>query len=241
MPKSRAVYSTSYRGRIGKTTFGGHYVDYLERRFDGLKFKAFDPDLVNASLRAYYPKAEPVDFGNPLDFDRMLDALKNHELVFCDGLGGHYQSLEDWMKDVNLFEITGDLGVVLTFVVVVTDNVDTIEHAAKLLKFTPPGVDFLIVKNAYFSSNNLWEKTKTYKEFKDRGALEFTLPNNHHHIALLLDKLKKPAFSLAAKEGIQLTDRQRFLNLGRKMDAEFDKISRVLLPEAASTPAVAKA
>ena len=198
----------SDKGGVGKSFWTVNYVQWLTdtRRV----FRAIDPDNTNSTLTRFHPNSLFVDVSNPESMDQIALSFDEVPLVAVDGMGGQKGVFLKWMESVDLFSIAPELGIQITFVIVVDEDKDTVFQAGETLKQIGKEVDWVIVRNLKtVGKTSMWDKSDARKLAYDLGAREITFPKFDEHLVARLQEANMPISRAVDDTRFNLLDRQR--------------------------------
>lgn len=198
----------SDKGGVGKSFWTVNYVQWLK---DTQRvFRAIDPDNTNSTLTRFHPDALFVDVANPESMDQIALSFDEVPLVVVDGMGGQKGVFLNWMESVDLFSIAPELGIQITFVIIVDEDKDTVYQAGETLRQIGKEVDWVVIRNLKtVGKTSIWDESEARKTAYSLGAREITFPKFSDHLISTLQKLNLPISRAVADARFNLLDQTR--------------------------------
>ena len=218
------------KGGVGKSFFAVNFVQYLKDK--NIKFTAYDCDNENSTLKRFHDGAEFLDLAHPRGLDAMLRAFEKTDLVVVDGRAASTDVFFDYFDQINLPATLKTLSVSLTLLMPVNheaDSVDQLQHiVGKLQKIC----SYVVLRNqVHNDSFVLYEQSvirrKLLNEF---GAKEITMTKLQPWLVEDLSRDNLTITAAVSSDRFHLLDRQRLQTWQRKLYAEIESASEMLLP-----------
>jgi hypothetical protein len=229
--KKHLVMVTGDKGGTGKTTFARGLLDIYQHL--NIPCQAYDSDRRNAQLYRHYHETitgvAEIDITTKGEADELLNNLEVNPspAVLVDMPAGSGEWFETLERDLNLIDVTAELGYRLTLVSVMSRVKDSINALRVLMDYAGDRVDYVAVKNLYFGDENQYARftsSKTHEQFITLGGIEITMPSLFDVSYDLVDE-QDLTFRAAAQVGSSLTlaHRSRINQWLRTIEAETRK------------------
>lgn len=231
-PWNRLVISATNKGGVGKSFCLIQLLQWLKMQYADMPFAAFDPDHANRTLEQYHPDCVTfIDVDNPDQIDRVFKSItEGSRISLVDGLGSqHERTMQSWVDEVSLFEIAPEFRTRITYMLVIEDDRDLILQAQEAYGHIGNEVDWLLIRNQKQGDNYpMWDDSDTRKSMLKHGAVEIIMPRLHPNLATVLRRFVRPVGAQFPE--LFIMDQQRLLNARRKINAEFDRAAKIILP-----------
>ncbi len=220
---NRLVIVTGDKGGVGKSTFArGILHEYLLRSEIPSVFEA---DKSNPQVKRFYGKSgltiQEIDVTNANKLDEFIDILaekvsqkekapKSGEKVIIDLPAQSNQFFFNFIKEMDLFStLENRLKIRTTMVVVFSRVKDCVTQLEQLYKVSGKGVDYLIVKNAFYGDEadfRRYNDSKIREKMFSEGncICEIEMPELIEHAFDYIDE-KELTFEQAMKPGNKLS------------------------------------
>ena len=238
--KRRLVLTQGGKGGTGKTTFLTALVDWYDAHEYPYTLIDLDTEASKSrgSLVHYFPgKAAKADINRPEGLDRLLNALQDGPpIVIADMGAGAGAAAYAWFDDI--YEGAVELGVAFTTIGLITPDPATTDSVLKWAGALQNRTDYLIVKNSVNNPSDftIWEEAEKAKKFRATSKCQVVemeyhqptveFPARNHGLTVG----RVAAGTHDVPELNQFTVRIRAQKYQRKMFAELDRVSGVLLP-----------
>ncbi len=229
----RLILFPQDKGGIGKSFVATLLYDYLCDQ--GVTVKAFDLDHANSTFNRFVPDAEFIDTDVDLSklavLDRLILALREADVALVDNRASGGEKVLHYLEEAQLAELQTELGCMLVFVVIATDDKDANSQIANLVDGYSDRVRWLVARNQRDGSQlGLYGQSNSRRRLLDLGAVEVDVP--------CLSEVTRNRLQLAdltvgrgcSAEGLHLLDRSRCVRYHALMAAGFDKAREFLLP-----------
>lgn len=231
--QKRLVVTGTNKGGTGRTFLLLQVWDWLASK--GCKTATVDCDWHNASLTRFLPDSVFLDLAQMDCADQLLGCFESSDVILLDSPGIQHPRYWEWMVDSGLSEKLERHGVGITMVLTVEEDKDTVFQASQAVEAIGTTAQWLVVQNLKTSeTTSIYEDSATRQQLIKAGA---------HHV--VLDRL--PWTALARMQQMSLTvsglldlentpplEKERVRNYQSRTFAEFEKVSKLLLPETAT-------
>ena len=218
------------KGGVGKSFFAVNFVQFLKDK--GIAHIAIDSDNENSTLKRFHPDTRFLDLNNRRELDGIFAALEKANLVVMDCRAASTDLFIDYFTEINLSAVLSELGAVLTLVMPVNHESDSVDQIQRLADQFGKKCGYVVVRNAAHSESfALFESSEVRAQLKDKlGGREIAMSRlqdwlvealNAENVTITAAK-KHPAFSLL--------DRQRLQTWQRRFYAEVESAANLLLP-----------
>jgi hypothetical protein len=229
----RVILFPQDKGGIGKSFVATLLHDFLVDT--GVRVKAFDLDHANSTFYRLVPGTEFINTDVDADklgvLDRIIHASAEFDVVLVDNRASGGSKVLAYLDDTRLPEMQTELGCALVFVVVATDDKDSLSQVAELVDSHGEKVRWLVARNLRDGLDlPLFGASKTRGRLLDRGAVEVDVPclaevtRNRLQIENLTVGRGRSA------DALHLLDRSRCVRFHERMREEFGKARELLLP-----------
>jgi CobQ/CobB/MinD/ParA nucleotide binding domain len=228
--KKRLILILNGKGGVGKSFFAVNFVQYLKDQ--QIAHAAFDSDDENSTLKRFHPEAEFINAGEPTEIDKMVEALKDNDVVAVDCRAASTRIFLDYFKQTTLPKVLEDLKARMTIACPVNHELDSIYQIQKLATAIGNGADFIIVRNEVHGEGfELFDKSKVrQKVMNDLGAKEIVVGKMYKWLVEGLQKTKMTPTTARDSAEFNIMDRQRLVNWQRDFYGQLDSVKELLLP-----------
>jgi hypothetical protein len=129
--KKRLILILNGKGGVGKSFFAVHFVQYLKDH--QIAHAAFDSDDENSTLKRFHSEVGFINPNNPVEIDRMVEALKDKDVVVVDCRAASTRIFLKYFEDTDLATILESLGAGLTIASPVNHELDSIHQIQRLV------------------------------------------------------------------------------------------------------------
>lgn len=203
------------KGGVGKSTVARLLAqEFIDR---DLPFTALDGDQSHGDMLRFY-----ADFSKPLNLQDsasadsiLLSAIEAEQHVLVDLPAQSVHTLESWVRDNGVLELTQEMNIPLVIWHVVDGSRNSVDLLQRALNDFAENreVTFVIVKNHGRGSNfDLFNQSATKIEAESRGAHIVDLAELDKHVMSKIDWLGLSfwaAANLTEGESLSLLERQR--------------------------------
>lgn len=221
------------KGGIGKSFIATLLYDYLCDH--EVTVKAFDLDHANSTFNRFVPEAEfidtDVDAGKLGVLDRLVHALREADVALADNRASGGEKILHYLREAQLPDLQSELGFMLIFVVIATDDLDANSQIADLVDAYEDRVKWVIARNQRDGAQlALYGQSNSRRRLLELGAVEVEIPG--------LSEITRNRLQLAdltvsrgrSAETLHILDRSRCARYHAHMAAEFGKAREFLLP-----------
>jgi hypothetical protein len=236
-PKRLVLVATN-KGGVGKSTAIIHIADHLQEQ--GVPFVAFDPDHANASFARFFRKPDGsheefmrlINIADDTSLDQITKVFDSGEsnLVLVDGVGAQQEVFLNWIEDIGLLERAKEMGLKVTFVLVIDEDKDTVDQAMSVAERVEEGVDYLVIRNLKNT-----EETRIYDQSPARkllngalGAVEVTFPKLKGSLVTTIQKESLRLSQAEHDESVYVNDRYRFASYRRQITQALTKAEALI-------------
>jgi len=234
--KKRLILILNGKGGVGKSFFAVNFVQYLKDQ--QIAHAAFDSDDENSTLKRFHPEAEFINAGEPTEIDKMVEALKDNDVVAVDCRAASTRIFLDYFKQTTLPHVLENLKARMTIACPVNHELDSIYQIQKLATAIGSGADFIIVRNEVHGEGfELFDKSKVrQKVMNDLGAKEIIVSKMYKWLVEGLQKTKMTPTTARDSAEFNIMDRQRLVNWQREFYGQLDSVKELLLPTNGESP-----
>ena len=178
------------KGGVGKSVLSRILAQYYIDR--NLPFKAFDGDLSHGALMRYYADfAEPVDIRDFESTDRILEqAAESGRHVIVDLPAQASLTLDRWITESGLVELSKEIGLALTLWHVLDDGTDSVRLLDKTLETYGAGPRYVLVRNQGRGGDfAFFDESEANVRAESLGARTIDLPGLHPAAMRKIDRI----------------------------------------------------
>ncbi len=179
--KHRIHANPQSKGNLGKSLETEFRVAWLERH--GIGWHGSDLDDRHATFSGRHPdQTKRYKLGNEQEAKAAFLALFRgilREPAPVHVIDTRAQADELFMaavEELNFFELCQEQGIRTTFFLFPSDEAESMNNFARLVKFGGEAVDFVVVQNPTKSKGDLYRGSKLEKALENAGAKTLTLP-----------------------------------------------------------------
>lgn len=233
MPAKRLILFPQDKGGIGKSFVATLLHDHLVDA--GVRVKAFDLDHANSTFCRLVPEAEFINTDVDADklgvLDRLVHALDEADVVLVDNRASGGSKVLAYLDESQLPELQEEVGCVIVFVVIATDDKDANSQVAELLDSHGERVRWLVVQNLRGGDPQAgFAQSKARKRLAGLGAIEVEVPCLAEVTRNRLQAANLTVGRGRTAEALHLLDRSRCVRFHEAMRAEFSKARGLILP-----------
>ncbi len=226
----RLILSATSKGGVGKSYVTINLIEWLQSL--GTPFVAFDPDWCNSTLTRFYESAEFIDISEEVHLDNVIRAFERTDLVIADGVGSLQTKFVDWLEEARVFEMREQLGLEITFIVIIEEDKETVFQAGQAAKRVGNNANWLVVRNLKTSPvTEIYDGSNARKELLALGAREITIERLPWNLNSMLQKSSKSINGLIQDDSVFFLERQRLRSYQQRLFEEFAGARDVLLPD----------
>jgi len=218
------------KGGVGKSFFAVNFIQFLKDK--GIAHVAIDSDNENSTLKRFHPETRFLDLGNRREMDAIFTALEKANLVVVDCRAASTDLFLDYFAEVDLTAVLKAFGAALTLVMPVNHELDSVDQVQRLAEQLGKNAGYVVVRNAAHSDSfALFDSAEVRVRLKSElGGKEITMTRLQDWLVEALNRENVTISAATKHAGFSLLDRQRLQNWQRKLFAEIESASDLLLP-----------
>lgn len=178
------------KGGIGKSVLSRILAQYYIDK--EIPFKAFDGDLSHGALMRYYAEfTDPVDIRKFESADRIIEeAAESGRHVIVDLPAQASFTIDRWMADTGLVELSSEIGINLTLWHVLDDGTDSVRLLENTLSTYGDGPDYVLVRNYGRGSDfSFFDESEAKAKAESVGARIIDIPGLHAGAMRKIDRV----------------------------------------------------
>jgi hypothetical protein len=204
------------KGGVGKSVVSRVVAQYFIDR--GHPFIGFDTDRSHGSLLRFYSDfASPVVVDRYESLDTIVEAANENpdKSILVDLAAQTHDPLVKWMDESGVLELTGELGLTITYWHVMDSGKDSVDLLNKLLDRFGSRLNFVVVLNQLRGDNfEIFEKSGEKEHALSLHARIITLRRLHETVINKIDAASTSFWAAKNKSenpanGLGLMERQR--------------------------------
>jgi hypothetical protein len=218
------------KGGVGKSFFAVNFIQFLKDK--GIVHTAIDSDNENSTLKRFHPDTQFLDLSNRRELDGIFAALEKSSLVVMDCRAASTDLFIDYFAEIDLSAVLSELGAALTLVMPVNHESDSVDQIQRLADQFGKKCNYVVIRNASHSDSfALFESSEVRAQLKDKlGGREISMSRLQDWLVESLNA-ENLTITVAAKHPtFNLLDRQRLQTWQRKLYAEIESATDLLLP-----------
>jgi hypothetical protein len=217
------------KGGVGKSFFATNLITYLVDQ--SIAHVAVDTDHENSTLMRFHPDATFVDIDHPREVDGIFDLLQRADLVAVDCRAASTDLFLDYFAEISLSDILKHAGAVLTLIVPVNHEADSVEQVHVLSDALQGRCQYVIVKNqAHSEQFRLYERSASRQRvLNDFGGREIIMPRMQDWLVAAMNEHDLTTTKALSHPAISVFDRQRIKNWQRQFNEQVALAGDVLL------------
>jgi hypothetical protein len=228
------------KGGVGKSVLSRVLAQYYIDR--NIPFKAFDADLSHGALMRYYSDyTTAVDISEFESADQIAEIAAEQACdVIVDLAAQSARSVDRWMEESGVLELTEEMDVSVTFWHVMDDRTDSVRLLESTLETYGSTPEYVLVRNHGCGKDfSLFNESDAKAEAESLGAQVMDMPQLHAAAMRKIDRIGASLWAAANNKDesvgptLGMLERQRVKVWLNKAYAELDRI--ITAPEA--TPA----
>jgi hypothetical protein len=218
------------KGGVGKSFFAVNFVQFLKDK--GIAHVAIDSDNENSTLKRYHPDARFLDLDRRRELDGVFTALEKSSLVVMDCRAASTDLFIEYFAEIDLPDVLTAMGAQLTLIMPVNHEADSIDQVQRLAEQFGKQAGYVVVRNAAHSDRfTLFEASEVRAQLKDKlGGREIAMGRMQDWLVESLNAENVTINAAAKHPSFSLLDRQRLQTWQRKLYAEIESVSELLLP-----------
>lgn len=218
------------KGGVGKSFFAVNFVQFLKDR--GIAHVAIDSDNENSTLKRFHPDTRFLDLNNRRELDDIFSALEKANLVVMDCRAASTDLFFDYFAEIDLPAVLSAMGTALTLIMPVNHESDSVDQIQRLADKFGKNCGYVVVRNASHSESfALFESSEVRAQLKDKlGGREITMTRMQDWLVESLNAQNLTITAATKHPAFSLLDRQRLQTWQRKLYAEIESVTDLLLP-----------
>jgi len=218
------------KGGVGKSFFAVNFVQYLKDK--GIKHVAIDSDNENSTLNRFHPDASFIDLADRRGLDGVFNVLEKSNLVVMDCRAASTDLFTSFFETIDLSAVLSGMGAALTLVMPVNHEADSVDQVQRLADELGSKCNYVIVRNAAHSDSfELYEGSEVRAQIADKlGGKEINMTQLPDWLVIALNQRNLTITAAAKHQDFSLLDRQRLQTWQRKLYAEIESATGLLLP-----------
>ena len=221
------------KGGVGKSFFAVNLVQFLKDK--GVPFVAMDSDNENSTLKRFHVDAGFIDLSQPRSLDDMFRALEKHELVIVDCRAASTEVFLRYFKAIDLPSVLRLLDTRLTLLMPVNHEADSLDQVQRVVEELGDQARYIVIRNqVHGESFALYDQSAVrVKLLKKLGTKEITMARMEEWLVEGLNRNNLNVTAAVKHESFYLLDRQRLATWQRRLYAEIESTTDLLMPESA--------
>jgi hypothetical protein len=218
------------KGGVGKSFFAVNFIQFLKDK--GIAHVAIDSDNENSTLKRFHPETRFLDLGNRREMDAIFTALEKSNLVVVDCRAASTDLFLDYFAEVDLTAVLKAFGAAVTLVMPVNHELDSVDQVQRLAEQLGKTAGYVVVRNAAHSDSfALFDSAEVRVRLKSElGGREITMTRLQDWLVEALNRENVTITAATKHAGFSLLDRQRLQTWQRKLFADIESASDLLLP-----------
>jgi hypothetical protein len=233
-PSKRLIMMATDKGGVGKSFFCVQLMEWLARHPLKPGFAGFDPDHENKTLLRFHPDhTRFINVDMPDSIDICVSSLQEgNDISVVDGLGAQQKkTFQGWVDDVRLFEVTDQLDLRITYVLLIEEDPDVINQSRRMMDLVGDQVDWLVVRNLVRGPfTDLWESSTARKVARELNATEIEFIRVPDKVAKYCQGKNLPLATAAEEGDLWLLDKNRIETAWSHLSGELGRAESILLP-----------
>ncbi len=226
----RLVLILNGKGGVGKSFLAVNLVQFLKDK--SIAHVAIDSDNENSTLKRFHPDTQFLDLNNRRELDGIFAALEKANLVVMDCRAASTDLFIDYFAEIDLPAVLSELGGALTLVMPVNHESDSVDQIQRLADQFGKKCSYVVVRNASHSDSfALFESSEVREQLKDKlGGREISMTRLQDWLVESLNAENLTITAATKHPTFSLLDRQRLQTWQRKLYAEIESATDLLLP-----------
>ena len=218
------------KGGVGKSFFAVNFVQFLKDK--GIAHVAIDSDNENSTLKRFHPDTRFIDLEKRRELDGIFGALEKANLIVMDCRAASTDLFIDYFEEIDLPAVLSALDTALTLVMPVNHESDSVDQVQRLTDQFGKKCNYVVIRNAAHSDSfALFESSEVRAQLKDKfGGREIAMYRLQDWLVEALNAENLPITGATKHPAFSLLDRQRLQTWQRKLYAEIESVSDLLLP-----------
>jgi hypothetical protein len=218
------------KGGVGKSFFAVNFIQFLKDK--GIAHVAIDSDNENSTLKRFHPDTRFLDLEKRRELDGIFGALEKSSLVVMDCRAASTDLFIDYFDEIDLPAVLSTLDTALTLVMPVNHESDSVDQVQRLADQFGRKCNYIVIRNAAHSDSfTLFESSEVRAQLRDKfGGQEIVMCRLQDWLVEALNAENLTITSATKHPAFSLLDRQRLQTWQRKLYAEIESASDLLLP-----------
>lgn len=219
------------KGGVGKSFFAVNLVQFLKDK--AVPFSACDSDNENSTLKRFHPDVGFINLAQARSLDEMFRALEKAELVIVDCRAASTDVFLAYFKAIDLPSILRLLEARLTLLMPVNHEADSLDQIQRVVEELDDKASYVVIRNqVHGESFALYDRSAVrVRLLKKLGGREITMARMEEWLVEGLNRENLTVTAAGKHESFYILDRQRLLTWQRKLYAEIESASGLLLPD----------
>lgn len=231
--QKRLIITGTNKGGTGRTFWMLQVWDWLRHKM--AKVSTADCDWHNASLTRFLPHSTFIDLSDPASTEQVVQCFEVSDVVLLDAPGIQHPRYWEWMFDSGLCEQVARLGIGITVSLTIEEDKDTVFQASQVLEAVGSSADYLVVQNLKTSeTTSIYDESATRQSLLAAGAQHMVLDRLPWTALARMQQMSLTVSGLLELENTPPLERERVRNYQSRTFAEFERVSKLLLPETAT-------
>jgi hypothetical protein len=218
------------KGGVGKSFFAVNFVQFLKDK--GIAHVAIDSDNENSTLKRFHPDTRFLDLEKRRELDGIFGALEESNLVVMDCRAASTDLFIDYFDEIDLPAVLSALDTALTLVMPVNHESDSVDQVQRLADQFGKKCNYIVIRNAAHSDSfALFESSEVRAQLTNKfGGREIAMCRLQDWLVEALNTENLTIAGATKHPAFSLLDRQRLQTWQRKLYAEIESVSDLLLP-----------
>ncbi len=218
------------KGGVGKSFFAVNFVQFLKDK--GIAHVAIDSDNENSTLKRFQPEALFLDLNNRRELDGIFGAVEKANLVVVDCRAASTDLFLDYFDEIDLSAVMSALSASLTLVMPVNHELDSVDQVQRLADKLGRTSNYVVVRNAAHSDSfALFDSAEVRPRLeRELGGREINMSRLQDWLVEALNGQNLTVTAASKHPAFSLLDRQRLLSWQRRLYAELESATDLLLP-----------
>lgn len=231
--QKRLILTGTNKGGTGRTFWMLQVWDWLQHKM--AKVATADCDWHNASLTRFLAHSIFVDLNQSPSSELVMKCFEVSDVVLLDAPGIQHPRYWEWMFDSGLCDQMGRRGVGITVALTIEEDKDTVFQASQVLEAMGTSAEYLVVQNLKTSeTTSIYDDSATRRNLLNAGAQHMVLDRLPWTALARMQQMSLTVSGLLELENTPPLERERVRNYQSRTFAEFEKVSKLLLPETAT-------
>lgn len=228
--KKQLILIINGKGGVGKSMLATNLVQYFKDR--NIQHLAIDTDNENSTLKRFHKEADYIDIDDVQEIDNLFTSLERSGLVLVDCRAASTDIFLEYFNEIKAFEILATLGAVLTVIIPVNHEADSVEQVRVISESLTDQCRYLIAKNQSHSEQfRIYERSRMREHvMTELGGAEITIPRLYDWLVTSLNESSLTVTDAIQSVDVSLIDRQRLKNWQARFNEQIDLVGGLLLP-----------